>query len=151
MGIFDKLKKDNEPSPKSFDDIAGELDSTQNLIREEDLAEVEEAVGAAFGPELRRYILEYGYLGYEFWEMYGVNSIQGPDSDMVKQTAYLHEFFPATAGYVAIEGDGDMGYRLVDSEDMVFEFDPGSQEVKPTGKKLFDYIAGRYEYVKSLM
>ena len=134
-----------------FDNIVGEMDSTPNLISEEDLAEVEKAVGAAFGPELRRYILEYGYLGYEFLELYGVNSIQRLDSDMVTQTLHLHEYFPATAGYIAIEGDGEIGYWLVDSGDSVFEFDLDSQEVKPTGKKLFDYIAGRYEYVRSMM
>lgn len=32
MGIFDKLKKDNEPAPKSFDDIAGRYEYVRSMM-----------------------------------------------------------------------------------------------------------------------
>ena len=131
-----------------FEDIAVELESCTNLIGEDSLAEVEKAFGVPIGRELRRYILEYGYIAYEYVELYGVNANQGLDSDMVKQTAYLHEYYPATAGYIALGGDGETGYALVDSEDHVYDFDPDSSKPEPTGLQLFDYIAKCYEEVK---
>ena len=131
-----------------FDDIAAELESCTNLIGEESLAEVEKAFGVPIGTELRRYILEYGYIAYEYVELYGVNSNQGLDSDMVKQTAYLHEYFPVTAEYIALGGDGEVGYTLVDSEDHVYDFDPDSSKPEPTGLQLFDSIVKCYEEVK---
>jgi len=56
--------------------------------------------------ELTQYILEYGYLGYKHIELYGIDSKQKSESDMVKQTKYLNKYFPKTVGFIVLENAG---------------------------------------------
>ena len=44
--------------------------------------------------QLREYLLSYGYLASGSVELYGINSRQKMDSDMIRQTRYLHEYSP---------------------------------------------------------
>ena len=69
------------------------LEKCKNLIKVEQLNNIEKEIKIKFGNELKKYILEYGYLAYEYIELYGINSKQGIESDMVKQTLYLHKYF----------------------------------------------------------
>jgi len=78
------------------------LEKCKSLIKVEQLNNIEKEIKIKFGNELKKYILEYGYLAYEYIELYGINSKQGIESDMVKQTLYLHKYFPKTINYIAV-------------------------------------------------
>ena len=77
-----------------------DIDQSKNLIDESLLKAAEQMTGISFGSELREYLLQYGYLGYGFAELYGMNARQGLNSDMVKETLYLHEYYPETKEFV---------------------------------------------------
>ena len=80
-------------------------------------------MGVQIGKELADYILQYGYLAFEYSELYGINSRQFLESDMVKQTIYLHSYYPETREYIAIENHGEGDYYIVDKNDYIYEFD----------------------------
>ena len=126
---------------------ANEVEFTQNLIDQEDINNIEKKIDISFGNELSEYITKYGYLAYKHIELYGINSKQLMESDMVKQTQYIHKYFPKTISYIALENVGDGYYMLVSPNDEVYEFSSESDTVKDTGKKLFDYILARFEEV----
>ena len=73
-----------------------EVDYSFNRIPEEKICEIEKKIGISFGEQLKKYILEYGYLGYKHVELYGVNNFQGVNSDMVNKTVRLNERFEKT-------------------------------------------------------
>lgn len=123
-----------------------DVDCTKNIIQNLMLlGEVERELDIKIGQKTMEYITKYGYLGYKSVELYGINSRQGMKSDMVKQTEYLHKYFPATRGYLAIENQGDGDYYLVDSKDVVFEYDSEKNELSTTNLTLFDYIVSRFQ------
>lgn len=94
--------------------------------------------------KLKNYLLEYGYLGFESVEFYGVNSKQGLSSDLVKQTIYLHKYFVDTSDYIAIENYGEGDYALVDSQDRVYIFQTEDNKLTMLDKTLFEYILFRF-------
>lgn len=121
-----------------------DVDFTKNLVSIDEIENFEDRIGVSFGGELIKYIVTYGYLAYKYIEMYGVNSKQMFDSDMVKQTEYLHQYFPKTRMFIALENCGDGKYALVSPEDEVFEYVAEENRMKDTGLKLFDYIYARF-------
>ena len=123
------------------------VDYSNALINEDFLQKVESTIGIKMGQELKEYLLQYGYLGYEFIEFYGVNSRQNLKSDMVTQTLYLHKYFPQTQAYVAIENQGEGDYYLVDSQDIVYEIISEKNTLNNTKLKLFDFILSRFQSV----
>lgn len=125
-----------------------DVDQTNALIDVKMLEQAEKEVGVKFGKELTEYLLKYGYLAFEFVELYGMNSRQGLESDMVKQTRYLHKYFPATLSYVALENQGDGDYYLIDGNDEVYEYLAEQDKLIKTGLKLFAYIIQRFEEVQ---
>jgi hypothetical protein len=124
------------------------VECSNSLIEVSDIAKIEKVTGVSFGNELKNYILTYGYLAYKFSELYGVTARQLLDSDLVKQTLYLHSYYPETSRFVAIENQGEGDYYLVDAEDNVFEFDTELKSLTPTSKKVFEYIIQRFESIK---
>ena len=121
------------------------LEKCKNLIKAEQLNNIEKEIKIKFGNELKKYILEYGYLAYEYIELYGINSKQGIDSDMVKQTLYLHKYFPKTINYIAIENQGDGNYYILDSNDKVYIYISEQDKIIDTELRLFDYIMNRFK------
>ena len=121
------------------------VDFAAYLIKEADLRLVEKELGVKFGPQLSAYLLDYGYLGFESVEFYGMNARQGMNSDVVKQTLYLHKYYAKTSPYVAIENYGEGDYILVDSDDNVLRFISEENTLKKVGKKLFEYILIRFQ------
>ena len=121
-----------------------DVEYCKNLIKTDDVPRLEEETGVHFGQELRQYVLQYGYLAYKYIELYGVNSIQMMDSDMIKQTVYLHKCFPKNKYYIALENIGDGDYAVVNSNDDVFEYCSAENSLQKTGMKLFGYIADRF-------
>ena len=104
-------------------------------------------MGVQIGKELADYILQYGYLAFEYSELYGINSRQFLESDMVKQTIYLHSYYPETREYIAIENQGEGDYYLVDKNDYIYEFDVEMSTLTPTLIKLYEYILNRFESI----
>ena len=117
-----------------------DVEYTHNIVDENTIGLIEKELKILFGDELKQYIMKYGYLSYRHIEFYGINSIQMIDSDMIKQTSYLHMYFPKTEGYIALGNYGDGEYVIVSSDDMVYEYDSEMDTIRETKKKLFDYI-----------
>ena len=124
-----------------------DIDQSKNLIDEALLKAAEQMTGISFGSELREYLLQYGYLGYGFAELYGMNARQGLNSDMVKETLYLHEYYPETKEFVAIENQGEGDYYLVNGRDEVYEYDANLGKLVQMKYTLFEYIVHRFEQV----
>ena len=123
---------------------------TKNVISSERMSEAEKEMNVQFGEELKTYLMSYGYLALNYVELYGINSVQGLDSDMVVQTKYLHKYFPASSGLTALENLGDGEYILVDKEDRIFSLSLSENHVKPLEQSLFEYINRRFEEISGL-
>lgn len=121
-----------------------QVDYSNNTINKDMIKQAEKMVSVHFGKELTEYLLKYGYLGYKHVEFFGINRTQGLESDLVKQTSYMHEQFPVTSDLVAIENQGEGDYYLVDSSDNVYEYDTNEKRLRKTGNKLFDHILQRF-------
>jgi hypothetical protein len=124
-----------------------EVDFSNSLVKADDISRLEKLVEVTFGKELKLYILRYGYLGYKHVELYGINSKQMADSDMIKQTLYLHKYFPETKGCTALENTGDGDYMIVACNDDVFEYSTEEGCLQKTGLKLFEYIIDRFQKI----
>ncbi len=123
------------------------VDYSKDLVNIDVLKDIEKELGTRFGNELTQYFLEYGYLAYKHVELYGINSKQLSESDLVKQTKYLHKYFLKTDGLIALENVGDGIYILISSNDDVYEFSSESYYIHHTGLKLFDYILSRFQEI----
>ena len=123
------------------------LEKCKSLIKVEQLNNIEKEIKIKFGNELKKYILEYGYLAYEYIELYGINSKQGIESDMVKQTLYLHKYFPKTINYIAVENLGDGNYHIVDNKDNIYKYISEEDKIVDMQLKLFKYIMNRFNEI----
>ena len=121
--------------------------STSRLVNETVLDEIEKNNGLSFGKQLKKYVLEYGYLSYKHVELYGINSNEIEDSDMIKQTLYIHKYYPITRGFIALENQGEGDYYIVDENDNVYEYDSELAELSNKNIKVFDYILNRFVQV----
>lgn len=127
-----------------------DVECSKKLIKTDDIPQLEDKTGICFGKELRQYILQYGYMAYKHIELYGVNSIQMMDSDMIRQTVHLHKYFPKTKGYAALESLGDGDYAVVDPNDDIYEYCSDEDSLQKTGMKLFGYIADRFQTAEEI-
>ncbi len=125
-----------------------EYDSTKNKVDSAFITSIEEECGVKTGKQLQEYILSYGYIGYHHVEFYGVNSTQGLESDMVKQTKYLHQYFEETSSYYAFSNEGDGEYLLINSNDEIFNFDSDTKKLTPTNKLLENFIIEYLEQIE---
>ena len=95
-------------------------------------------------------LLKYSnYLGFKHIEMYGINSVQLMDSDMITQTQYLHRYFEKTRPYIALENCGDGKFAMVSSEDEVFLYTSDSDVLEDTKQKLLNYILNRFQEINN--
>ena len=98
-----------------------------------------------FGPQLRRYLTEYGYVACGPIEFYGMTGQMGVHSDLVVQTSRLRQDDLALRhGFVALENLGDGAYALVDGSDAVYRYLIGTKP-NNTGKDLEQYIRIRVQ------
>jgi len=136
-----------------FDNINVELeqfindncDFTSNTISLELLKKIEQDCGIKFGSQLSYYIIKYGYLGYEDIELYGINSKEGINSDLLVQTRYLHDYFENTKSFIVIDKMGEFLYSLVDKDDNIYVYDINNKTCKFLNIKLFDYVLKRFK------
>lgn len=124
-----------------------DIDFSFNRVSEDIFYEVEKKLGVAFGEQLKKYVLDYGYMGYKHIELFGINNYQGVNSDMVKKTLRLNEQFEKTKGLIAIEDQGDGDYYLVSSDDKVYRFVAANNELVSQNVDLFEYILQRFSNV----
>ena len=124
-----------------------DVDYSYNRVNESFLSEMERVLGVKIGKQLKDYIISYGYLGYEYVELFGVNNSQLTNSDMIKRTVFLHEKFESTRGLIALEDQGDGDFYLVDCQDMVYRFAVGSNKLTKTNLTLEEYILDRFSKV----
>lgn len=121
-----------------------DVDKSSALINAILLEQAEKEIGVSFGKELTAYLCKYGYLGYRNVELYGINSRQRLDSDMIRQSLYLHKYFPLTKNFVALENQGEGDYFLINDSDEVYEYLSEENRLINTGKKLHEYIFQRF-------
>lgn len=128
-----------------IDIIVGfDYDCSPNLIEREDLDKYEKLVGTEFGLMLKNYIINYGYIGLNDIEFYGINNNQKEQSDLITQTLYLHNTFNITKGYITFENMGEGIYTLIDSTDMTYKFISETNELSPLNMNLYEYISSRF-------
>ncbi len=128
---------------KSFIESA-DVDFSVNPASESTIQEAERALNVSFGPQLREYLGRYGYLGCGSVEFYGLNERQKLRSDLVAQTKYLHEYYPDSWGFAALENLGEGAYALVDRADNVVVYITESGKFAGRKEKLNDYILRRF-------
>ena len=127
-----------------------DVDYTKTPANDTIVKNAESKLGVKFGPQLYKYLTQYGYLGYEHVEFHGITKQQGLNSDMVKDTLKVHKLSSDTKNMVVIENQGEGDYFLVDSEDKVYEFDVNMGKVVPTKYSLFRYIEYRFNLAASM-
>ena len=119
-----------------YDDV----DFSSNLISENDLDVMKKHYNLKIGEQLSFYLLNYGYLGFQDIEFYGINSKQREKSDLVTQTEYLHKYFPKTINYVAFSSEGEGMYNLIDQNDNMWQYNSEDDVLEKLNLKLIDYI-----------
>lgn len=116
-----------------------------DILTTEEVVQKAKDLSTVFGPELRRYILNYGYLIYGKVSFYGISKGNPLSSSLVTQTKYFNKIYPASWGKFVIEHCGD-SYALVAPDDEVYLFDitqDESKELTDTGMKLTQYMVHR--------
>lgn len=126
-----------------------DVDYSKTPANDSIVKNAESKLGVKFGPQLYKYLTQYGYLGYEFVEFHGITKQQGLNSDMVKDTLKVHKMSQDTRNMIVIENQGEGDYFLVDSNDKVYEFDINMGKVVPTKYSLFRYIEYRFNLTAS--
>ena len=126
------------------------VEYSDSCIKESEIKTIENVMEVKFGSCLTEYLSKYGYLSFGFVELYGVTKKQGLNSDLVRQTLYLHRWFPNTVGLIAIDNQGEGDYFLVNSEDKVFEYDSELDMLYDTKINLEEYILNRFKSEKQM-
>lgn len=72
--------------------VLGDILTTEEIVRKE------KELQTFFGPELRKYILNFGYLKYGEVSFYGIGNGDPLSSNLVIQTKYFNKNYPATWG-----------------------------------------------------
>lgn len=126
-----------------------DVDYSKTPANDSIVKNAESKLGVKFGPQLYKYLTQYGYLGYEHVEFHGITKQQGLNSDMIKDTLKVHKLSQDTRNMVVIENQGEGDYFLVDSNDKVYEFDINMGKVVPTKYSLFRYIEDRFNNAAS--
>lgn len=119
------------------------LEFSRRRIREGSIPFYENHLNMKFGPQLRDYLLNFGYLAYRNVELLGINKDQNVESDMVVTTKNLRKLCPDLSQLVVIENQGDGDYYLVNEEDRVWRFLLNYAELSDTGMDLNDYVISR--------
>lgn len=125
-----------------------DVDFCENKVTKEQLDSMTQQLQLKLGKQLITYLLEYGYLGYEWIEFMGVNSVQLSHSDLFSDTLYLHKHFPKTTGYIVFESLGEGDYALVNKKDEVFNYFSETGTLSSANSTLFQYILKRFSEVE---
>lgn len=142
--LYDEFVEDEDTNIEQVIEFveSHSCDYSSNPISLDMLRNIEKQTNLKFGNQLTEYLTKYGYLGYKYIELYGINSNQELNSDMIKQTIYLHQNYERTNPYIVIENLGDNCYALIDPDDNVYSCDFNT--IDNLHIKLFDYILKRF-------
>ncbi len=116
-----------------------------DIMTTEEIVQKAKELDISFGTELKRYILDYGYIIYGEVSFYGIGKVDPLSSSLVAQTKYFNKNYPATRGKFVIEDCGG-SYALVAPDDEVYLFDMSMDEpedLTDTGMKLTRYMLDR--------
>lgn len=130
-----------------LDKIILNLERSKNLISKDFLNEVEDILHFKFGEQLKKYLLDYGYISFGSTEFNGMNSLQAMDSDLIKDTLGLRGLSNLTNQYVVIENIDNHNLVLCDKEDKTYSAtsdDLVSYKITPLNKTLFEFIIFKY-------
>jgi len=133
---------------KRFDQIVEkyeDVDFSTKRVSDSELETILKQYDLKMGPQLRTYVLNYGYLGCRNVEFYGVNAIQKEKSDMFVQTEYLHKYFDLTKNFIAFESKGEGDYVLIDEKDEMWLFDSEEKKLTKLNKNLYEYIEETFD------
>lgn len=133
---------------KRFDQIVEkyeDVDFSTKRVSDSELETILKQYDLKMGPQLRTYVLNYGYLGCRNVEFYGVNAIQKEKSDMFVQTEYLHKYFDLTKNFIAFESKGEGDYVLIDEKDEMWLFDSEEKKLTKLNKILYEYIEETFD------
>jgi hypothetical protein len=115
------------------------------LPSEQTLAMSEKRLNFKFGPELREYLQDFGFILFSGVELMGINERQKERSDLIKTTEFLREDYSCMNSYVVIENVGDSLYVVCDTNDRMYEFIIGTDSTpQPMNIDLHQYICKRY-------
>lgn len=92
----------------------------------------ESAMGVELGPQLRKYVMRYGLILYDGYEVYSMNSRAGISSNMIVETIKMHKTDQNTRDLIVIDYDEEVGGIFVDSNDNVYNFSPVKKEEDAT-------------------
>lgn len=120
-----------------------DIEFAKHRIKEGSLQAYEKMLNCKFGEQLKKYLLDLGYISYRSVELYGITADQGVDSDLIKTTKRLQKSFPALKGLIAVENQGDGDYYFVDQNDRMFRFLIASKEVIDLHMSFEDYVISR--------
>ncbi|MCR4806813.1 MAG: hypothetical protein K5857_03980 [Lachnospiraceae bacterium] len=133
------LKLAEQSIRKSLIGILGDILSTEEIVQKE------KELSTVFGPGLRRYLLECGYIRYSDIHFYGINGDDPTNSSLVTQTRFFNKHHPSTWGKFMLEDRGD-ACVLVSPDDEVYLFDTMKDELEAmtdTGLKITEYMMKR--------
>ena len=99
----------------------------------------ESAMGVELGPQLRKYVMRYGLILYDGYEVYSMNSRAGISSNMIVETIKMHKTDQNTRDLIVIDYDEEVGGIFVDSNDNVYNFFPGEKR-RRCNIKFSDYV-----------
>lgn len=123
------------------------IEFCKNLISETDLKQILTKNNFNIGSQLQYYILNFGYLSYKYVELYGINSIQKENSDMIKQSLYLHKYYESTKNLIALESMGEGDFILVDNNDKLFNFNSEDNTIVNLSMDLENYIIEHFSHI----
>ncbi|MGN0005033.1 MAG: SMI1/KNR4 family protein [Candidatus Gastranaerophilaceae bacterium] len=119
--------------------------SSKNRIDTAELEKIEKLLNFKFGKQLKKYILKYGFLSFEYLEFYGITTDSGIDSNMIIKTIQFNKYFPMPQKFIVFENWGDGMYYLVDKNDKMYCLDIDSYVLTPKNVSLYDYICERFK------
>ena len=109
------------------------------------LVKVADAFDVKFGPQLKYYILNFGYMAKNYIEFLGINSKQELKSDMILYTKNLHKDFNVTKNYIVFNNPSDSIYILTDKNDNMYKFDGVEKNLTPLNITLVKYIEEEFD------
>lgn len=120
-----------------------DIEFAKHRIKEGSLNTYEKLINCTFGDQVKRYLLDLGFVNYRTVEIYGITADLGGDSDMIKTTKRLQKSFPVLNGLIAVENQGDGDYYLVDQNDQMHRFLIATKEVIDLHMSFEDYVISR--------
>lgn len=114
---------------------------TGEYIDHNDIDDMQYSCDMVFGPELRHYLLTYGYLECGSVKLAGTEKSFGEiNSDMAKLTKVLNGISDGrTDGFAVIEHVGNT-WTLVGSNDMIYTYELNTDIIKGLGVDVEDWM-----------